>query len=374
MSGRVIFHIDLNSFFASVEMILQPHLQKHPVAVARTSSQRHGIVVTSNYEARAHGVYTTMPVWKARQVCRDLVIVPPHFEEYRRYSSAFIELLQSYSSFVEQASIDEAYVDVTDSTKQNYVQLAEEIQASLLKKLGLPCSIGIAPNKFLAKMASDMKKPLGISILRKRDWPTLFYDQPVEEIHGVGDKTGEHLRRIGIQTIGALAKASPAQIIEHFGPKSVRLIEKAQGIDDRPVDPERAEQRKSVGVSSTFHDDLETAAECHEALRKLSERLSVRLKEKGLWGYRLTVQMKDSAFRVSSKTYSLEKPVQQSEAVAQEAVRLHEALWDGRPVRLLGVTASEVGPLKPFSYQLNLFTLEQDLARYSAGIEEGGSP
>lgn len=344
-------------------MLLRPELKKHPVAVARTSSQRLGIVVTSNYLARQQGVKTTMPVWKAKQHCRDLVIVPPHFDEYRAYSRRFFSLLRTYTDAVEPASIDEAYLDVSD-WRGDYVALAKTIQDELLDKVGLPCSIGIAPNKFLAKMASDLKKPLGISVLRKRDWPRLFYDKPIEVIHGIGEKMGEKLRQAGYDNVQQLAEANPAKMAELFGPKSIRLIDKAQGVDDRMVDPERAEKRKSVGVSSTFDADLRTLSSCERELKKLAAKLSERLSDKQLAGFSLTVQIKYASFETTSKTTSFLSPLSSETDIVEQAAALFTLLWNKDSVRLLGLSIGKLVSDQQQSTQLNLFTFEREISQY----------
>lgn len=188
--AKVILHVDMNSFFASVEQAYDSSLKGLPLAIAGNPQHRRGILVTCTYEARAFGVYTTMTVGEARRLCPDLVIIPPDFEKYRRASSQVFEILRSYTELVEPVSIDEAYMDITSiGGLTNAENIAKEIQQHLLDTLDLPCSIGIGPNKFLAKTASDMKKPLGITILRKRQMPEILWPKPVIHMHGVGKST-----------------------------------------------------------------------------------------------------------------------------------------------------------------------------------------
>ncbi len=173
--GRIIFHIDMNSFYASVEMAYDPSLRGKPIAVAGNVKERKGIIVTCSYEARARGVKTTMPVWRAKRLCPELIVVPPNFDRYRSSSKEMFSILREYTDLVEPVSIDEGYMDITDTPHRHRAyETAEDIQARLQKELLLPSSIGIAPNKFLAKMASDMKKPLGITILRKESCRTSY--------------------------------------------------------------------------------------------------------------------------------------------------------------------------------------------------------
>lgn len=190
--ARILFHLDMNSFFASVEQAYDPSLKGKPVAVAGNPKERRGIIITCSYEARAFGIYTTMPVWEAKRKCPSLLFVTPTFERYRIASQAMFAILRDYTPLVEPVSIDEGYVDVTDIVEgADAVDLARTIQDRIQRELDLPCSIGIAPNKFLAKMASGMKKPMGITILRKRDVPRVLWPLDVEEMHGVGDKTAK---------------------------------------------------------------------------------------------------------------------------------------------------------------------------------------
>src|SRR5574342_715287 len=175
-NGRVIFHVDMNSFYASVEMAYDPTLKGKPLAIAGNPEERRGIIVTCSYEARKFGVRTTMPLWEAKKLCPNLIIKKPNFERYRSASAAMFDLLRQYTELVEPVSIDEGYMDITDcSDLGSPPQIAESIQKRILEQLDLPCSIGIAPNKFLAKTASDMKKPMGITVLRKRDIPRILW-------------------------------------------------------------------------------------------------------------------------------------------------------------------------------------------------------
>ena len=197
----------MNSFFASVEQAHDPSLKGIPMAVAGNPKERRGILVTCSYEARALGIYTTMTVGEAKRLCPDLVIVPPDFEKYRTASSAIFDLLRTYTELVEPVSIDEAYIDITAiGGLTDAVNIASGMQQRILQELDLPCSIGIAPNKFLAKTASDMKKPMGITILRKREIETILWPFPVIEMHGIGKSTEKKMNALGIYTIGDLSK------------------------------------------------------------------------------------------------------------------------------------------------------------------------
>ena len=212
-NGRVILHVDMNSFYASVEMAYNPELKGKPLAVAGNPDERKGIIVTCSYEARKFGVKTTMPLWEAKKKCPQMIIMRPNFERYRAASKGIFDILRTYADLVEPVSIDEGYIDITESFELGTpLEIAASIQHRIKEQLDLPCSIGIAPNKFLAKMASDMKKPMGITVLRKRDIPSILWPLPVIEMHGIGEKTAEKLKGIDVLKIEDLAHANDVQL------------------------------------------------------------------------------------------------------------------------------------------------------------------
>ncbi|MCD7807986.1 MAG: DNA polymerase IV [Erysipelotrichaceae bacterium] len=186
---QIIFHIDLNAFFASAEMTQNPHLKGKPLVVAHNS--RRSIVSTASYEARAYGIHSAMPLYKAKENCRDLIIVEPHFELYHQLSDSFFKIVESYTNLIEIASIDECYADMSTYIINNHLQpynLALEIQEKVYQKLNLQCSIGISYNKFLAKMASDMKKPMGITMITNKNYQSKLWPLPISDMYGIGKK------------------------------------------------------------------------------------------------------------------------------------------------------------------------------------------
>lgn len=282
MAARIILHIDLNSFFASVEQLLQPKLAHQPVAVAGNPNERRGIVITCSYEARAYGVKTTMHVQEALKRCPHLHIVPPNFPAYRAYSQRFFSLLQHVSPLLEPVSIDEGYIDITDVAGVQPLQFIEALQQRIYDELGLPCSIGVAPNKFLAKMASDMKKPFGITVLRKRDVESILWPLPVEAMHGVGKQTAKKLQTLHIQTIGDLAKGDVWQLKRLLGIQGERLHERANGNDARSVNRDAIYDTKSIGNSTTLRKNTTELRALYEQLKALCEKVSARLHAKHL--------------------------------------------------------------------------------------------
>ncbi|MGN7387678.1 DNA polymerase IV [Sporosarcina sp. SAFN-015] len=358
--ARVILHLDMNSFFASVEQAHNPKLKGLPMAVAGNPKERRGILVTCSYEARALGIYTTMPVGEAKRICPDLVIVPPDHEKYRLASNAVFSILRSYTELVEPVSIDEAYIDITNiGGLTNAKQIAEQMQQRILNELDLPCSIGIAPNKFLAKTASDMKKPMGITILRKRQVPDVLWPLPVIEMHGIGKSTEKRLNEIGIKTIGDLAKTDELLIKSKLGKNGVRLRKRANGIDYRPVDPDSAEERKSVGSSTTLPIDETELVACLEVFKQLSVKVAQRLDRRQLAGTVIMIQIRTSDWRNHTRSRTVINPIFKAKDLYKEAEDLFKRHWNGDAIRLLGITVSNVIPINELNEQLSFENFEK---------------
>lgn len=360
-SGRIIFHVDTNSFYASVEMAYDPTLRGKPLAIAGNVEERKGIVVTCSYEARAFGVKTTMPLWEAKQKCPQLIVRKPNFERYRKSSQAMFALLRTYTDLVEPVSIDEGYMDVTDCTLSLApIQIAEEIQQRLKKELLLPCSIGIAPNKFLAKMASDMKKPMGITVLRKRELSTKLWPMPVGEMHGVGAKTAEKLKTIQIKTIGELAKGNDYQLKHLLGINGERLKKRANGEDNRPVDPDSVSEFKSIGNSTTLPADTDDEQVIEKVLEKLANSVSARMKRKSVLSNNVQLVIRYGINHTVTRSRKLENPIESVEHIMEAALFLLKKHWNGDPVRLLGITAQDMVEKDQSVKQLDLFTFQED--------------
>ncbi|WP_017728260.1 DNA polymerase IV [Halalkalibacterium ligniniphilum] len=371
--GRIILHIDMNSFYASVEMAYNPSLKGKPLAIAGSVEDRRGIVVTSSYEARARGVRTTMPVWQAKRACPELIIMAPNFDRYRAASRKLFALLQEYTPLVEPVSIDEGYVDVTSSTsKKHPIDLAKEIQSRLLKEMDLPCSIGIAPNKFLAKMASDMKKPLGITVLRKRDIPNILWPMEIGEMHGIGKRSVQKFHKYSIKTIGDLAKADIHLLSQAFGINGKRLRRLANGEDNRPVDPDSIHHFKSVGHSTTLKEDTVNMQTIQQHLVRLSEAVNLRMRRKKVFarGVQLTIRYHDR--KTITRSRKVENPLQFKDDFYHEALALLHKHWNGEPIRLLGITGYDLIEEQHAYKQLDLFQYEQEIKkdRLSKAVEE----
>ena len=358
--ARVILHLDMNSFFASVEQAHDPSLKGIPMAVAGNPKERRGILVTCSYEARAFGIYTTMTVGEAKRICPELVILPPDFDKYRTASAAVFDLLRTYTDLVEPVSIDEAYIDITAiGGLTNAIDIATEMQQRLLRELDLPCSIGIAPNKFLAKTASDMKKPMGITILRKREVETVLWPLPVIEMHGIGKSTEKKMNALGIYTIGELAQKDEIIIKASLGKYGVRLQKRANGSDYRLVDPDAADERKSVGSSTTLPVDETDYDGCLNVFKWLAAKVADRLDKRQLAGTVVMIQIRTADWRNQTRSRTVLNPLYQEQDIYKEAAELFKRHWDGEPVRLLGITVSNLVPMNELHEQLSIYNFEK---------------
>ena len=359
--GRVILHVDMNSFYASVEMAYDPDLKGKPLAIAGNPEERRGIIVTCSYEARKFGVRTTMPLWEAKKLCPDLIIKKPNFDRYRTASAAMFDILRQYTEVVEPVSIDEGYVDITECSDLGApLEIAESIQKRILEQLDLPCSIGVAPNKFLAKTASDMKKPMGITVLRKRDIPKVLWPLEVGEMHGVGTKTADKLKSIGIDTIGGLAEANEIQLKGLLGINGLRLKERANGQDNRQVDPDSVYDFKSIGNSTTLPRDISNQLELLKVLDRLSEQVAARMKRKEAVATSISVMIRFKDRKTITRSQKLQNPVSKQDEIATAAKTLFLKHWNGDPIRLLGITGTDLLEADKAVKQLDLFSYEQD--------------
>ncbi|WP_350022284.1 DNA polymerase IV [Turicibacter sanguinis] len=357
---RIIFHIDLNAFFASCEAILHPELNQQPLVITGEKQSKRGIVVTANYEARKYGIHSAMPLMQAKKKCPHLVVAPVRFDLYRKISKQFIQILQEYSPLVEKASIDEAYVDVTHHYQNMHpLVLAQHIQARIAKDLQIGCSIGVAPNKFLAKMASDMKKPNGITVLRKRDLQTMLWPMSIEEMFGIGKASAPKLRQFGIHKIGDLTTIEDVEKFQQlFGKHALKWIEDAKGEDKTPINPNKYEELSSIGHSTTFPKDYSFEIELKQQAKLMCQKTANRLKQHGVYAKTVSLQIKEANFRQSSRSKTLTIPVQTVDELYAVIEELFDEHWEGEPLRLIGVTTSNLVKTKKVTEQLNLFNYQ----------------
>lgn len=358
---RIILHIDMNAFYCSVHAAEDPETYKgKPTAVAGSVEMRKGILVTSSYEARARGIRTGMTVRQALSLCPELMLISPNFDLYRKYSRAFLNIAGNYTPLVEAVSIDECFLDITGSSQFGTpVEIAESIAKRVKDELTLPCSIGIAPNKLLAKMASDMRKPDAITILRRREVPKLLWSKPCQTLYGIGSRTADKLLRLNIRTIGELAAADEKILLERFGIYGAWMKQAANGIDDSPVEPLH-EAPKSIGHTTTLPADLTDRDQYRRVLLNLADQTTRRLRHQRMVSTTIQISIRDPDMRTITRSSTLAVPTDTTEDVYRVACRLMDAHWkEGKPVRLLGIalqglTAKEETPL-----QLDLFSYEE---------------
>ncbi|MFQ5898018.1 MAG: DNA polymerase IV [Candidatus Methylomirabilia bacterium] len=358
---RAIVHVDMDAFYASVEQRDRPELRGRPVIVGADPGGR-GVVAAASYEARRFGVHSAMAISRAARLCPDAAFLPVDMEKYLRVSAEIMAILAEYSPLVEPVSVDEAFVDITGTERLfgGVVEVARTIKQRTREEVELTASAGVAPNKFLAKLASDLRKPDGLVEVRPGEEAAFLRDLPVERLWGVGKMTAGELRRMGIQTIGQLARV-PVSLLQHrFGKPGALLHELALGKDDRPVQP--ATPPKSMGAEETFPEDHRDLERLHQTLRAQAERVARELREEGYVGGTVTVKLRFADFRTITRSRTGERTQDGLEIFRRSRTLLSQTALL-QPVRLIGVSVS--GLSRPEAGQLSLF---QDAASRRARL------
>lgn len=333
-SPRKIIHIDCDSFYASVEMLDDPSLKGRPIAVGGASDRR-GVLCTCNYEARRFGVHSAMPTAQAKKLCPQLLVLPTRMSRYKEVSSQIHRIMHQYTDAIEPLSLDEAYLDVTakNHLQGSATRMAQAIRQEVADTIGVTVSAGVAPNKFLAKIASDWNKPNGLCVITPEQVADFVTRLPVAKIHGVGKVTNQKLQQLGIVTCGDIQQQSPLALARRFGKFGEHLHQLAQGIDHRPVKTTR--QRKSLSVEHTYPQDLSNLDKCIHQLPKLTSELNdrlARLKQK--------MAIKKSFVKVKFHdftTTTMECCVNEPELDIYQQLCADAFKRGNRPVRLLGV-------------------------------------
>ncbi|NNP74389.1 DNA polymerase IV [Acinetobacter defluvii] len=315
---RKIIHIDMDAFYASVELRERPDLKHFPVVIA--SHHPRAVIVAASYPAREFGLRSAMSMSQAKKLCPHVVVIEPNFEKYREVSAQIHQIFQQYTVLIEPLSLDEAYLDVTENLQNipSATEVAERIRTDIFKHTGLTASAGVAPNKFLAKIASDWHKPNGICIIKPRQVQHFIYDLPLKKIPGVGKVTQEKLKNLNLQTLGDLQQVDEIFLIQHFGKYGKQLFLYAQGIDERPVQVER--QRQQISNETTFDDDL-TLAQCLPYWESLIARVWQSLVKKQIQARGVTVKLKLKNFQVLQHSKSF-KHALNSQQDMQKAVHI----------------------------------------------------
>jgi DNA polymerase-4 len=354
---RLIAHVDMDAFYASVELLRHPELRGKALVIGgrRRASQEsgafstlreykgRGVVTTATYEARAFGVHSGMALMRAARLAPDALLLPADFDEYRRYSRLFKEAVRAVAPTIEDRGIDEIYVDLSELVPAGdwarAKELARSIQGAVREATGLSCSIGIAPNKLLAKLASELDKPGGLTVLTEGDIARRVWPLAVRKISGVGPKAAAKLKALGIRTIGELAKAEAALLLEHFGEKhGAWMHEAASGRDERPV--VTYSEPKSISRETTFEEDLHPVRD-REALARifteLCERLARDLERKGYAGRTIGLKLRYDNFKTLTRDCTLEAPTRDAAAIRRAAGECLKRVPLERRIRLLGV-------------------------------------
>lgn len=345
MSARTIIHLDMDAFYASVEQLDHPAYRGKPVVVGADprGGKGRGVVAACSYEARPFGIRSAMPISRAYRLCPRAIYVRPRFERYAEMSERIFAVLRDYTNLVEPLSIDEAFLDVTGS--QRLFGPAEAIgrmlKARIRTEVGLVASIGIAPNKFLAKVASDLGKPDGFIMVVPGKEREFLDPLPISRLWGVGPKTEIRLRRMGLETIGHVARMPVEALEASLGSGGRDLWELAHGRDDRPVVPEV--EAKSIGAETTFEADTEDLEEIRRTLLELADRVGRRLRHEGYLAGGVTLKFRNHLFRTTTRATLLPRPTDVGDDLFREVWNLLKRVsWTGKRVRLLGVTATRL--------------------------------
>ncbi|MEI6044169.1 MAG: DNA polymerase IV [Chloroflexota bacterium] len=336
---RSIAHLDLDAFYATVEEVVNPALKGQPIMVVMGEDLiSRGVVATASYAARRLGVHSAMAVSQARKLCPEGVYLPVRHALYEDFSHEVMTLLAAEMVQLEQVSIDEAYLDLSD--RADPTKLMVELQDRIVQKLGLSASVGLATNKLTAKMASGYKKPAGLTVVLPGEEAAFLAPLAVGKLHGVGPKSVQRLEQHGITTIGELAEAELSLLQELFGPRlGIELHQRASGEDDRPIVTERA--AKSFSYEQTYFEPLSDRREFWRQIREMSAGLEARLKSRGLLARTVSIKLRFNDWRTITRAQTLLVPTDQAVTIAESAGELMRQTWKrGTPLRLLGVRVS----------------------------------
>lgn len=358
---RVILHCDMNSFYASVELLDHPELRGAPVAVSGEEQLRHGIILAKNEAAKACGVKTAETIWKARQKCPELVLLPAHHEKYAFYSKQVNEIYNRYTDLVEPFSIDESWLDLTGSLHLfggEAKAVADELRRVVRLELGLTLSVGVSFNKIFAKLGSDYKKPDATTVISRENFRALVWPLPVSDLLFAGRVAAGKLSAHGIDTIGQLARTPRETLVTLLGKNGGQLYDSANGLEHSPVIPAaQLPPPKSVGNGLTFRRDLNGASDIRAGVAILADRVAMRLRRCGRKGSTLQVTIRDPRFRDVSRQKRLEPPTYLFRDLFQSSLDLIASCWDFRaPIRALTITATGLVPEEDAAEQLDLFS------------------
>lgn len=339
---RTILHIDVNNFFASIEIMLNPNLKGLPVAVCGYEDDRHGIVLAKSYEAKKFGVKTAETVWQAKKKCPNLIIVPPQYDEYKKYSKLIQNIYYSYTDQVEPFGLDECWLDVTGSLKLfgNVENIAEEIKERVKKEIGVTVSIGVSFTKTFAKLGSDLKKPDAITYISKENFKNIVWPLVTNEIIGVGKSTFKILEEMNLKTIGELANCDISLLEQKLGKHGRILWKRVNGIDDEIVDANiYTASPKSIGNGKTFRNDLTKINDIRSAFQNLTYEISNKLKKHRLEAKNIQIVIRDNQFNDKQLQCELPTITSSSLIITNTAMDLFKKYKWNKPIRALTIRA-----------------------------------
>lgn len=367
MADRTVLHCDLNNFFASVSLLSNPTLYDLPVAVCGSVEERHGIVLAKNEIAKKFGVKTAEAVWQAKQKCPDLITLAPDYNKYREYSHLARSIYERYTDFVEPFGIDECWLDVTGSHLLfgNGEEIAERIRRQIKSELGITVSIGVSFNKIFAKLGSDMKKPDGITVISKENFKEKVWGLPVSDLLFIGKNTTDKLTRLGIFTIGDIAKCDGDSLKRLLGKNGLLLKEYALGEDNSPVAHiDKTEIPKSVGRSVTPNHDITSREEVWKIYLELAEDISSTLRKYNLYAGGVTVHTRDTALSVKETSQSFSGGIVAAITIAKRAMALFDETYKwNSPLRSVGLRAINLRSDGTFAVQQDMFGLSDGDAK-----------
>lgn len=341
---RVILHCDANSYYASVECLYTPEIREKPVAVGGSVEARHGIILTKNALAKQYGIKTGEAIWQAKQKCPDLVCVPPDFPLYVRFSEKMRRIYEQYSNRVESFGLDESWIDLTNYgvTFADGVRIADEIRCRIREELGITVSVGVADNKILAKLGSDMKKPDAVTALPPAHFKEIIRDLPVNDLLYVGPSTTRKLARLGVTTIGHLAQCEDSVLLALLGKNGLMLKAYANGLDRSPVmSVDYRSCVKSIGNSTTPPHDLTCADDARCIYYLLAESVSARLRESGFRARCISISARTTTLVTRSHQVTLPRPTNLTDEIANAALSLFfQRFASGFPYRSVGISCS----------------------------------
>lgn len=348
----MILHVDMDAFFASVEQLDAPWLRDRPLVVGSDSDR--GVVAAASYRARKYGIHSAMPMFQARQRCRDLVIVPPRRHRYQAISQSAMAVLKTISPLVEQVSIDEAYVDISGCQRLmgSPLEIGHQIKDKIKLATDLTCSVGIAPLKFLAKIASDVHKPNGLFVIHPEQIAFFIESLPIEKVPGVGKKTHDQLVRMGIRTLGDIRLVSTSVLTSRFGKYGQRLHQLAMGVDLSAVTPHRPV--KSFSSEATLPRNTIDRDVINSVILEHSSVVGRQLRNKGFYAQTISIKIKFDDFRSHTRSNTLSSSACETRKIYRTALGLMEGFPLSRPIRLVGVTASNLTSY-PKATQTSLF-------------------